>query len=564
MSASPIAKGKDNCYHPKKENEIIDLVKYAKNNGYQVRVRGSCHSMPQAIFTDEVRPEEKLDVLAIAPDGNNVNIMLDLYTAITSSQEKIVTVEAGIHLGHDPMDPLSTPDNSLLYQLHHKYGLALDDLGGITHQTVGGFLMTGSSGGSVVYSIGDNVQGLRFIDGNGEIFTVSKLDKDPSNFHAALTSLGLLGVLSQVTFECSKKFNISGHQLSTPTPSASVDIFSADPHIGLINFLKKTDYTRILWWPQTFSDGHGRVQVWKAERTPDLKSRNPYSEFSSPKMMMLYSNLLTITGSNDSEVAVQHFDDGTQARFKALTISELIKLGKSKDEAESDAENDTKINNFIADLIAYITKVLDPIGSEAFRNFLTVASISLFNVIDGPSVPFSDYAYLALPMDSTADDILVPIMFTEIWVPLSHAADVTTAIKHYFNEKPEGKISRTGNNAWELYAAKPSKAWLSMSYSDGTDVWKDGAFRVDAFWFLHNSGDFRKLYRPIWLLLKNQGIPYRLHWGKSFPVMHDQEITADFLVTKQYPMLSNFLALREKKDPNKIFVNSYWKHWLGI
>ena len=167
-------------------------------------------------------------------------------------------------------------------------------------------------------------------------------------------------------------------------------------------------------------------------------------------------------------------------------------------------------------------------------------------------------------MDNSADDILIPIMFTEIWVPLSYAVEVTSALRTYFNEIPSERITRTGNNAWELYPAKPSKAWLSMSYSDGSDVWKDGAFRIDPFWFIHNSGDYRDLYRPIWMLLKDKAVPYRLHWAKSFPDMQDPDITAKFLVNDQYPKLSEFLALRESKDPDGIFVNSYWRHWLGI
>ena len=95
----------------------------------------------------------------------SINIILDRYNKINGN---IVTVEAGIHLGHDPLDPLSTKENSLLYQLHHKYGLSLSDLGGISHQTVGGFLMTGSSGGSLVHGISDNVQGLGLLMAKGK------------------------------------------------------------------------------------------------------------------------------------------------------------------------------------------------------------------------------------------------------------------------------------------------------------------------------------------------------------------------------------------------------------
>ena len=198
MSDPPIPKDENNFYHPTSEQEIIDLVTYARDNGFKLRVRGSGHSMPQAIFTDDC-DLDIVDVQAIAPDGDNINILLDQYNKITSRDGVYVTVEAGIHLGHNPMDPNSTLENSMLYRINEDYGLAVDSLGGISHQTVAGFLSTGSAGGSIQYSTYENVHALRFIDGNGEVFAVSRDDDNQDNFNAAIISLGLLGVLSQVS-----------------------------------------------------------------------------------------------------------------------------------------------------------------------------------------------------------------------------------------------------------------------------------------------------------------------------------------------------------------------------
>ena len=75
---------------------------------------------------------------------------------------------------------------------------------------------------------------------------------------------------------------------------------------------------------------------------------------------------------------------------------------------------------------------------------------------------------------------------------------------------------------------------------------------------------YRNMYHPIWLLLKEKNIPFRLHWGKSFPLPDDADITANDLVATQYPQLASFLELRQARDPNGIFLNSYWRHWLGI
>ena len=577
MSDPPIPKDKNNYYHPRNEQDIIALVNYARENAFQVRARGTGHSMPQAIFTDGCSLDY-VDVSAAAPDGEHVNILLDRYTDIIrvdiSENLTLVTVEAGIHLGHDPMDRRSTLENSLLYQLHENYGLTVGDLGGISHQTVGGFLTTGSSGGSLTYSVHDNVQALRFVDGNGEIFEVSRDDPNQDNMNACLISLGVLGILSTVTFRCDKTFNICGSQVGTLTKDAKVDIFSDNPEdpdrTGLPTFLKETEYTRILWWPQSsklVDKGEDRVQIWQAKSIPssDDFQRDPYAVFDNTEIMMLYSYLMILIGNIDDMEEVREIAKSKEGRFMKLTVKELMEkydLGVVKATAIAGVIN--TINTVFLNLITTITDAVDPDTREKLLPHFTTAAIKLLNEMD-KNVEFQDYAYLGLPMDNSADDVIVPVMWTEIWVPLSRATEVTTALRDYFKTKTaDDAFKRTGNNAWELYAAKKSDAWLSMAYSDGVDEWKDGAFRVDPYWFIHNRYVYRNMYRPIWLLLKEKNIPFRLHWGKSFPLPDDVDITANDLVATQYPQLASFLELRQARDPNGIFLNLYWRHWLGI
>jgi D-arabinono-1,4-lactone oxidase len=576
-SEPPLPKDSKNYYHPCNEQEIVALVKYANENNLQVRVRGASHSMPQAIFTDKCT-EDKVNVLSVAPDGNSINMLLDRYNEIilpVDKEKKLVTVQAGIHLGHDPIDPLSTKENNLLYRLHYEYGLTLCDLGGIAHQTVGGFLSTGSSGGSLRYGIHDNVWALRFVDGNGEIVEVCRDDPNPEEFWGSIVSLGVLGVLSQVTFKCSESFNISGYQKGTLCNEGEVDLFNENPlspenKTGLIDFLKKKDYARILWWPQSseyVDKGEDRMQVWQAERIPSAEGfePHPYVEFPNTEIMMLYSYLMILIGNINSMATVREISKVNTPQFEKLTKKELMeKYHMSEEAAKLLTDVLLQVNIKILELITGITEAMpDEFRKELLPHFTTF-TIKLLNLID-KSITFKDYAFLGLPMDSSADDILVPVMWTEIWVPLPRATQVTTILREYFRTRdPQDTFNHTGNNNWELYSAKPTKAWLSMSYTDGEDEWKEGAFRVDALWFIHNSGNFRDLYRPVWVLLKKKGIPYRLHWGKSFPLFHDEEISAKDLVADQYPKLARFLELRKARDPKGIFLNAYWRHWLGL
>ena len=592
----PLPKDSKNYYHPLTEQEIIDMVKYASQHKLELRVRGSLHSFARNIFTDKCSLN-KIDVEASAPDGNNINLMLDKYTKIESYKGSLVTVQAGICLGYNPEYPEDTAENCLLHQLYNR-GLTLDDLGGVTRQTVSGFLSTGSSGGSVTYSIDQNVYALRFIDGTGEVYEVSQDDDDQDLFHAAKVSMGLLGVLSKITFKCSPTFNIKGVQRSSTVNKSVVDIYDDNPsdpeRKGLTSFLTETPYARILWWPQTSCIAHleqERLQVWQAERIEptDGFKREPFKLFDCSEEMMLYSFLMTLMGNIEDMEKVREIMAGQKSRFDWLLHKELTECHHLP---KPEIEMITRVLNLINDLIFNLcTRIGDHIiPREIRRDILPVISAVAMNILtrlDGKTDKFQDHAYLGLPMDNTADDILVPTMFTEIWVPLTYATRATRAIRDYFNgppddqsyaaiviraikrffggHTPEDCYSRTGNNAWELYAAKASDAWMSMSYSNGDDVWKYGAFRIDPYWFILNSEDYIDLYRPIWILLHKQNIPFRLHWGKIFPKMDDSAYDwRSIIVKNQFPRLAEFLAFRELKDPNGIFLSSFWRYWFDI
>src|SRR5690606_23908365 len=127
----------------------------------------------------------------------------------------------GCRFGFDPRDPTgrSSEANGLCPQLEAR-GLALPLLGGVTHQTVAGYLATGSSGGSLRWSLNDAVRSLRLVDGRGEVREIRR--GDPL-FAAAGVSLGLLGVVTEVTFECEPRFDVIGEERVTAAANAEFD-----------------------------------------------------------------------------------------------------------------------------------------------------------------------------------------------------------------------------------------------------------------------------------------------------------------------------------------------------
>jgi len=208
-----VATPNDGFHHPASEAELVELVKTAHREGRRLRVRGAAHSVSHAIYT-EPAGENRVNQ-ETAPAGEGIDVMLDRYRGwnVKDESRKLVEAEAGIHLGADPSDPTAGAklESSLLAQLAEKRW-TLDLTGGITHQTVSGFTGTGSSGGSSQFTSNRNLAGFRLIDGRGE---VHELTRDDPEFYAMAPSLGLLGVVSTITFECSDLFAIEGSEVVT-------------------------------------------------------------------------------------------------------------------------------------------------------------------------------------------------------------------------------------------------------------------------------------------------------------------------------------------------------------
>ncbi|HXR30017.1 MAG TPA: hypothetical protein VN752_02610, partial [Solirubrobacterales bacterium] len=146
----------DGFHHPAGEGELVALVQAAYRQGRQLRVRGACHSISHAIYTDPEGGRRNHVGQQSPPGGDGIDVMLDRYRGwrVRDEGRKLVEADAGIHLGPDPSDPTGGADldTSLLGQLANEKGWTLFDTGGITHQTVSGFTATGSAGGSLQFS----------------------------------------------------------------------------------------------------------------------------------------------------------------------------------------------------------------------------------------------------------------------------------------------------------------------------------------------------------------------------------------------------------------------------
>lgn len=583
-----IQKGDDGFYHPENEEQIIALVKYAGSQGLEVRCRGAAHSLAWAIYTDPgagQRPVPNKVSEQNPPAGPNVNIMLNKFRKLSWIDEcnGIIEVETGIHLGRDPSDPLhdSSLRQSLLYQIFRK-GWALSDLGGITHQTVGGFLSTGSAGGSLTYDLGDNLLAFRVIDGEGNVEWVEK-ENNPELFNALGVSLGLLGIITAVRLKLTPNFFIYGQEVTTPTTRecCPIDLFGewdsshveagqivdrserragrekdvcSEKKVGMVDFLKRTPYTRILWWPQK---GVERIVIWEAVRGPALPVFEPvpYTEFEDDRFL---TQLEQMGG------ALMFTLLGNRGVFKVWK-----KLGRDFQQFRGNVGRiwRRKFGGFLGSVLTWLVTTLVIIVSfvlvlvfgliPPLLRALYPMVVRMLQPLTKKGKPklFMDYMWRSLPMDNAADDILMGTEFTEIWVPLAYTDQAMRIIRDMFEE---GGYASTGFYSTELYAGYPSDFWLSPGY--GGDM-----FRIDFFWYINNEGDPAKIdgfFRQFWDRFRFHNVPFRLHWGKFLPEYEERDWARYFQA--QYPRWDDFLALRARRDPKNIFLTDYWRlHLLG-
>lgn len=376
--------------HPDSEEAIVAIVKEAMARGAQVRVRGSLHSHGAAIFTD--------------PGAQHVNVQLDRYDRVLhwDDARRRVTVQAGIHLGEDPQDARATWARSLTHQLEQR-GWALLVLGGITHQTVGGFLSTGSAGGSLRHDLGAALVEIRVVAGDGQVHTLApdpsnSRDEDENPFYAAGVSMGLLGILSTVTFQCVPSYAVEGELVTLPVGSrrSPCDLF-ADGERGLKQWLGASDYARIVMWPQ---EGVERCQYWRGNRTSPVPATRVRPPAGVSKLAQRYV------------AAVYDELDRAPAPYTPKLRGELTEL----------------MNLMLADDVQ----------------------------------PFHDAWLRAIPIDNAISDVLLPTEFTDLFIDAGKTAELMTRLAAYWAQ--DKGLDRVGPWGTEIYATKASPFWMSPTH----------------------------------------------------------------------------------------------------
>jgi hypothetical protein len=536
---------------------VAAAVRWAAAHGRKLRVRGAGHS-PLGSFDGDRRDDLVLSL------GRMRSLR------VLDQAERIVEAQAGIHLGRDPLAETEegAAEVSLLHQLAHRYGWTLSSTGGITHQSLGGFLSTASAGGSLQHSVLDHVIAVRLIDGQGDVREFHAGD-DGLGLAPVLPGLGLLGVIVAVTLRCEPIFTIVGQESVVDLGGASIDLVGPGDaqRPSLPEFLKRAEYARIEWWPQR---GGERMLIWQAQRAGLQPGFRPtrYEEFTAYPVIAeaLFSTIYVIFGNLLAPGRLRHLLRRNAAQV-AETMNELLAEGRITRRRRLIGSAVPRLMRLLG-LAAPLLRLLAPLLRTGLPWLVPAALNAVLPVDDrkpgmrrGEPQSFHDWSWEGLPMDNQADDVLLWTQFTELWVPIGRATEVVGLLRAYFAEPNDARESlrRTGLYAYELYGAPPATGWIHPGTSDGEDEWSEGALRIDIYWFTDNLEDPReRFYLQFWKLLTEHGIRFRCHWGKELP-------TGELgMGPAQYPHWDEWMALRAEYDPDRVFLTEYWRARLGL
>ena len=168
--------------YPTSEADIQAIVLRAAKDQKKIRMIGSGHSFSALCKTDQILMSlDKFQGL-VEVDKNN-------YQAVVKGGTKLNTL------------------GNLLFE----QGMEMENLGDIDTQSIAGTISTSTHGtGTQFGTISTQVIAIRFINGKGEIVNCSTTENQEL-FKAAQVSLGVLGVITQITLQCVPSYKLKVH-----------------------------------------------------------------------------------------------------------------------------------------------------------------------------------------------------------------------------------------------------------------------------------------------------------------------------------------------------------------
>eukprot|EP00697_Spironema_sp_BW2_P017608 gnl/Spiro4/9352_TR4932_c0_g1_i1.p1 gnl/Spiro4/9352_TR4932_c0_g1~~gnl/Spiro4/9352_TR4932_c0_g1_i1.p1 ORF type:complete len:495 (-),score=139.86 gnl/Spiro4/9352_TR4932_c0_g1_i1:70-1527(-) len=198
---------------PASKDDLVAIIKEAAARGHKVKAFGSGHTWHDMPTCEDYIIDTSLLRRVLHVDD----------------EKQQIRVEGGIKI------------HQLNRELKHM-GLAMQNLGGITHQSIAGIVSTGTHGtGFVAGTLSSVVVAIELVVADGRVLTISA-SENSELFPAARTSLGALGVIYSVTLQCTRPFNLISRRYLTNLQ---------DMQENYERLAKTVDFFQFSWNPYT-------------------------------------------------------------------------------------------------------------------------------------------------------------------------------------------------------------------------------------------------------------------------------------------------------------------------
>ncbi|MEY4183862.1 MAG: hypothetical protein RIS07_265, partial [Actinomycetota bacterium] len=186
-AGNQVARGLESAGRVSSRDDVVAVVRKARDTGRRVKVVGSGHS-----FSGIARPEE------VILDLRNLSGIVEV-----DQVGKTVVVNAG------------TTISNLNLELH-RHGLAMPNLGDVTYQSILGALSTSTHGTGIGHGgLATQVVGFTIVTADGQLLTCSPTSHEDI-WKYGRVSLGALGVVTDVTLRVVDSFALQAVEHPEP------------------------------------------------------------------------------------------------------------------------------------------------------------------------------------------------------------------------------------------------------------------------------------------------------------------------------------------------------------
>lgn len=223
-------------FQPSNVSEIKLIVEQAKLYDKTIMVTGAGHSPSDITMTRD---------WLVNLDKFNRVISVDEHSSGAFTD---VTVEAGMRIFE-------------LNEILKQKGLALQNLGSISDQSIAGIISTGTHGSTAFHGlVSQQVVDLTLLVASGDLIKCSP-QKNLELFRAGLLSLGKLGIITHVTVRAIPAYNLE----------AIEEIIPFDTFLNLWpDIWTSSEYVRFWWYPYS-----KQVVYWRANKTTRKAGQKP-------------------------------------------------------------------------------------------------------------------------------------------------------------------------------------------------------------------------------------------------------------------------------------------------